>query len=782
MALGQVFPSADNLAPWTFVLGGVTLLFAALIVWEYRSWARLKHVPGPLLHSVSIYGMNKLASGGRMAFALKELGDKYGPLVRVGPNEVMFADAETYRSVNGVRSDFIKGPWYEPSRILPDQDSLFSMRDDKLRKDLKGRMAPGYSGREGASFEPKVDQHVAQFVRLINDKYISTPAEFRPIEFSHRSQYFALDVISDLGFGKAIGFLANDEDMYHYVETNDTVFPVVAVLLNMPWLNAWLKSWPLSLAMPKEGDEAGLGRLMTFARKLVDDRLSPDAKPGNDMMQSHIRNGLNRKELMAEVFLSLIAGSDSTATAIRMTFLCLMNTPKALETLHKEIDTAVANGRVSSPIRDAEAYELPYLQAVIKEGLRMFPPSVGHNYKQVPLGGATVCGYHLPEGTQVGINILKMMRDAEVFGPDADVFRPERWLEAAERSSETYKEMAATVDLAFGHGKFQCLGKTVAYMELNKVFVELLRRFDFAVVNVQAPLKLWDAAFWVPDEFDDEALSADSDAQSSLVSLSESVLAYHEENGRLYHAKSRGNIQHELMIRTLDGKLALCPKESGANRVLDIGTGTGVWAMDYADQHPEAEVIGVDLNPMQPSFFQIDDLEKEWTFNNPFDFIMCRMMLGSFQDFPSVVKTAYENLEPNGYLELQELTITARCDDGTLEPTSYLSRWCDYILEAAANAGRPVFPTKDYHQYMRDAGFVDVVVVERRWPTNPWPRDKQFKELGLWAYADIGESLEGLSLAHFTRGLGWSQDETLAFCAHTRKDLKSRAIHAYWPM
>ena len=184
-----------------------------------------------------------------------------------------------------------------------------------------------------------------------------------------------------------------------------------------------------------------------------------------------------------------------------MTFLCLLNNPKSLETLHNEIDTAIAEGRISSPIRNSEALELPYLQAVIKEGLRMFPPSVGHNYKEVPKSGATVCGYRLPGGTQVGINILRMMRDPETFGPDAEVFRPERWLEAAERDPAEYKEMAATVDLAFGHGKFQCLGKAIAAMELNKVFVELLRQFDFAVVNVQSPLHLWDAAFWVTTDF-----------------------------------------------------------------------------------------------------------------------------------------------------------------------------------------------------------------------------------------------------------------------------------------
>lgn len=75
-------------------------------------------------------------------------------------------------------------------------------------------------------------------MQLIREEYLSTPTDFRPIEFSHKSQYFALDVISDLGFGEDIGFLANDEDTCRFVETNDNVFPVVAAPLAMPWVSA----------------------------------------------------------------------------------------------------------------------------------------------------------------------------------------------------------------------------------------------------------------------------------------------------------------------------------------------------------------------------------------------------------------------------------------------------------------------------------------------------------------------------------------------------------------
>lgn len=140
------------------------------------------------------------------------------------------------------------------------------------------------------------------------------------------------------------------------------------------------------------------------------------------------------------------------------------------------------------------------------------------------------------------------------------------------------------------------------------------------------------------------------------------------------------------------------------------------------------------------------------------------------------------HLEPGGYLEVQELTIPLRCDDDSLVADSYLMQWCNLILEAAAKQGRPVFPTTEYKSYLEQAGFQDVVEIQKKWPSNPWPKAQKYKQLGLWAYADLADGLEGLTLAHFTRGLGWSQEQTLVFCAHVRKDLRNPRIHAYWPM
>ena len=188
-----------------------------------------------------------------------------------------------------------------------------------------------YSGKENLALESDIDARVQELLSLIRTKYLSTLTRSAPMDLGRKIQYFTLDVISYLGFGEAIGFLANDQDMYQYVHVNDTFFPILAVILNMPWLYRWFRMWPLSLAMPKASDESGVGRIMgsvalifrhhppylasggasvltdlcRFASALVDRRLASDAEPGKDMIQAHIRNGLTRAELKAEVMLEL---------------------------------------------------------------------------------------------------------------------------------------------------------------------------------------------------------------------------------------------------------------------------------------------------------------------------------------------------------------------------------------------------------------------------------------------------------------------------------------------
>ena len=141
-------------------------------------------------------------------------------------------------------------------------------------------------------------------------------------------------------------------------------------------------------------------------------------------------------------------------------------------TLQREIDEAVTQGSISNPIQVAEASQLPYLQACIKEGLRIFPPVGSLRERVTPPEGDELCGIHVPSGVNIGFNLRSMERHA-VFGDDPDVFRPERWLEA---DPARRREMEKVHELIFNYGSAKCLGINIAYLTLNKFFFEVSLR------------------------------------------------------------------------------------------------------------------------------------------------------------------------------------------------------------------------------------------------------------------------------------------------------------------
>jgi cytochrome P450 len=147
--------------------------------------------------------------------------------------------------------------------------------------------------------------------------------------------------------------------------------------------------------------------------------------------------------------------------------LCILTSPLTYRTLQAEIGSAT----LSTPVvRDEEARKLVYLQAVILEGIRMHPPPGGLLPRVTPPEGDTINGVFIPGGVEIGVNTWGIMRDEDIFGPDPEMFRPERWLGLPEAR---YAEMARVVDLTFGSGRFKCLGKSVATIELNKIIVEV---------------------------------------------------------------------------------------------------------------------------------------------------------------------------------------------------------------------------------------------------------------------------------------------------------------------
>ena len=225
---------------------------------------------------------------------------------------------------------------------------------------------------------------------------------------------------------------------------------------------AWMRETPVigPAISPSEKDLTGYGRMMAEARKIVNARKSRSTEDKSDMLASFIRNGVSGDDLFQEAFEQIVAGSDTTAAAIRIILLYVITHPRVYKKLQNEIDDAVKSGIApASPaiIPDSEARKLPYLSAVVREGMRIHPPVVNLFSRITPDSGDVVTvqgkGYFIPGGTMIGYSAWSMHRNNRtLYGEDAKVFRPERWfvdeLDLAEK--ERLKQMIKTNDMIFG--------------------------------------------------------------------------------------------------------------------------------------------------------------------------------------------------------------------------------------------------------------------------------------------------------------------------------------------
>ncbi|KAL3420426.1 methyltransferase domain-containing protein [Phlyctema vagabunda] len=297
----------------------------------------------------------------------------------------------------------------------------------------------------------------------------------------------------------------------------------------------------------------------------------------------------------------------------------------------------------------------------------------------------------------------------------------------------------------------------------------------------------------------EDPYAGDEEVAASTASAKSSIFRYQEENGRTYHAYKAGkyvlpndepennrlDLQSHLCYLTFGRQLALAPLDN-VKRVLDVGTGTGIWAINFADEHPDMEVIGMDLSPVQPLFvptnlmFEIDDLEETWTFSSKFDYIHASMMCGSFHNWPKFYKQSFENLNSGGYIEIQDMSLPIRCDDDSFPKSTALHQWSDLLQESASKMGIDLGACHHAKEDLLRHGFVDVVKIPYRWPMNRWPKQRKYKELGMWTQENFSMGLEAMSLALFTRNLGWTMEEVKIFCAHVRNDMMNTNIHAYW--
>ncbi|KAL6920606.1 hypothetical protein FSST1_004632 [Fusarium sambucinum] len=479
----STFKTPGGIAMTMLVLGAFWWLVTALIAWN-----RLRHIPGPWFARFSYIWVSWTEWSGQQHQSFLDIDKKYGSLVRIGPELLVTSDVEVVKRMSGRKSTYSKGTWVDGVRLNPYNDTMFSVRDPHEHDQVKARLAPAYSGRDTPQLEDAVDQQVNNLVALIRGRYASNPAcgEFREMSLINVLSYFTLDVISKVALGTEFGCCASDSDPYHFYDTVAEHMPFMAVTSDVPWIRAVLYS-PTFLKYfgPKDTDPNGIGPLMKVTNDNVRAHYSQEQNEKTDILSSFKAHGLSEGDAQSEALFVFVAGSDTTAAALRVTLFYVISSPRIYRKLKDEIRKAIDEGRASSPITLAQARELPYLQAVIYEGLRIRPVSTGQQAKEVPPGGDTINGYFVPEGTAIATNFSAIMGSKELFGPDTDVFRPERFIGLP---GPDLAEMRRNVEMNFGHGRWMCAGKPIALMELHKVYFELLRVFDFQLTEPLQPM------------------------------------------------------------------------------------------------------------------------------------------------------------------------------------------------------------------------------------------------------------------------------------------------------
>ncbi|CAL5870646.1 uncharacterized protein PFLUO_LOCUS4886 [Penicillium psychrofluorescens] len=476
----------------------VTLLCGLLtlyVFWTITTYAKLRQFRGPLWTGISNWphSLAMLRSNCHEWYA--EVSKKHGPIARVAPRVLITSSPEVWMHVNN-KPGYKRSDWYYRAvRIEYRKDNVFSQTDNAEHERRRKQMAPGYSGRENTHLEGSVDERLQDFLNLIRSKYVSSDRQVVPMDLAKKVQYFTLDVISSVGLGTAFGMLQSDQDVDNYLQSSEEGLAIGNTALAMGF--TWITQAPFigRFVAPSPKDNNGFGKMMAACFRLVDERAASSTDERSDMLASFMRHGLKGDELRTEALEQIIAGSDTTAGAIRGTLLHIMTNPRVYFKLQREVDDAVRDGRAPSTgeglITAAQAKQLPYLQAVIREALRLWPPVANIFSRDVPAEGDTLVldgeSIFLPGGTCIGYSAYAMHRSEEIYGKDAKAFRPERWLES---DPATLAVMVRTNDLIFGHGKFQCLGKAVAQIEIGKTVFELLRNFDLALIS---PTRPWEA-------------------------------------------------------------------------------------------------------------------------------------------------------------------------------------------------------------------------------------------------------------------------------------------------
>ncbi|KAH0526340.1 hypothetical protein TsFJ059_009674 [Trichoderma semiorbis] len=299
------------------------------------------------------------------------------------------------------------------------------------------------------------------------------------------------------------------------------------------------------------------------------------------------------------------------------------------------------------------------------------------------------------------------------------------------------------------------------------------------------------------DDDDDEFDGGDTNSAES-VTVRSSIWEHEWEGGRRYHHYRHGRyplpndeieqereyLKHVIHMELVSGKLFNSPIAPNPQRILDLCTGTGLWPVAVAKMYPSAEIVGLDLSPIQPLMvppnvrFLVDDVEDEWMDRGDYDLIHLRHSCIYLKDVDKMIRNSYSHLKEGGWLEITDYCSFIRCDDGTMPENHPPAQVAMMMHQALSRYGMNAYVINELEDKYKAAGFKNIQCRVIKTPLGAWPKDPHQREIGI-LFRDAINELVGALAAKPLRTLGWDDTELEVYLASARKALWDKRVHCY---
>ncbi|OCK79294.1 cytochrome P450 [Lepidopterella palustris CBS 459.81] len=438
----------------------------------------LRSYPGPKLWASCFVPAAIQSLKGRLPYAIKELHDQYGEVVRVLPNMLSYDSDQAWEDIYG----HIKGrhtktfekdySFYGPT---PSGAPNIIMAGEADHRRLRKLQSHAFSEKALVEQEPFLIKYLNTFIKGLRDQ-VNGPAK-GVVPISMWYNFTTFDLIGDLAFAHPFGCTESGKlhpwiaITFEYIKMMEfmrltRIFPTIEKLLAL-FIPQSLKDVRKNHAK-WSADRAEARVAMKTDRK---DFMSYLLRETGDKGMS--KDEINEGALILVLAVSLMNFLHQTATVLTGMTYFMLKRPETYDTLRNEIRTSFES---EEDMTVNSLGKLKYLNACIEEGLRMFPPAPTAMPRVAPKGGDTVCGRYVPQGTVVGVTAWAAHRSSRMW-KDPDSYLPERWIDS-EFDSDHKK-----ASQAFSYGPRNCLGKNLAWAEMRLIMAHLLWNFDLELVK-----------------------------------------------------------------------------------------------------------------------------------------------------------------------------------------------------------------------------------------------------------------------------------------------------------